>query len=376
MTTTSATTTTTTVTTTSATTTTTTVTTTSATTTTTTVTTTSATTTTTTVTTTSATTTTTTVTTTSATTTTTTETTTSVTTTTTTISTSSSTTTTSTFTTTITQTPTTVPVYNPNNCSNSSLVQLTNGTCVADSAAQVRPSLKVVLNFFFPPSIQGIAASILNNNQTSNSTVLAQNLVLYIQSTSTSTSNTSTNSTVSISRIDEVVRGLNNVNIVASSNSSFIMAQSVNQNGNIIVLGAAFRQGVGGEVVNSANRSLAIDSTLRAAATISNQPLSGVTSINMFIIDRPTMYKNISNSSDKSLASSVIVAAVQRNGPECLVLSRSTYFFKFYLNTDHLSMPLISVHFMTQTTRFGASRDAQNPLTIHCSIDMNAVVVT
>lgn len=91
------------------------------------------------------------------------------------------------------------------------------------------------------------------------------------------------------------------------------MAQPVIQGGNIIILGAAFREGTGGETVNNLNRSAAIGAPLKAAATISNPPLSGVTSINMFIIEQPTMYENISNSSEKSLASAVIVAGVQRN---------------------------------------------------------------
>jgi len=74
---------------------------------------------------------------------------------------------------------------------------------------------------------------------------------------------------------------------------------------------ASFQSGSGGRIANSTNINNVTNSDLSVAAIVSNQSLSAVTSLNMLIIDQPTMYQNIDNSTDnKSLASSVIVAAV------------------------------------------------------------------
>ena len=119
-----------------------------------------------------------------------------------------------------------------------------------------------------------------------------------------------------ISRIDEVVDGLGNTSIIAASNSSFLISQPVNQNTGTFLVGAAFTGGSGGGSIINVNRTTGvINSSVTAAATVSNQTLSGVTSIGMYIISQPVLYENIDNSSDKSLVSSVIVASVQRNNP-------------------------------------------------------------
>jgi hypothetical protein len=105
------------------------------------------------------------------------------------------------------------------------------------------------------------------------------------------------------------------------------MVQPVNQSGNIIVLGAAFERGSGGNVVTSVNTNTVINSSVSVAAVLTNQSLTGVTYLNMLIVDEPTMYEDIDNSTDnKSLASSVIVAAVQRSGAVSAPINISLYF--------------------------------------------------
>ncbi len=174
-------------------------------------------------------------------------------------------------------------------------------------------------------SLQSFASNILNNG-TANSTTLANALSLYIQSTTNT--NGSLSSYVSPNTIDNIVRHLGNVTLVRNTTSSFLMVQPVNQGGNVIVLGALFNSdGGGGDIVNSENQNTLINAPVSAAAVLTNQSLTGVTSLNMLIVDKPFLYQNIDNSTDnKSLASSVIVAAVQPSGFSSTSMNISLYF--------------------------------------------------
>ncbi|CAF1481390.1 unnamed protein product, partial [Rotaria sordida] len=84
--------------------------------------------------------------------------------------------------------------------------------------------------------------------------------------------------------------------------------------------------GIGGEVINNLNKETVTNSYLSTAAIISNQSLTGVTSLNILIIDKPTTYENADISSNRTLASSVVVVAVQRNGSESTPMNISLYF--------------------------------------------------
>ncbi len=105
------------------------------------------------------------------------------------------------------------------------------------------------------------------------------------------------------------------------------MAQAVNQSANVTVSGGGFIRGSGGEVISSANMNSVINSDVTAAATVNNGSLNGVASINMLIIDKPTMYENVDTSNDnKSLASSVIVASVKQSSSPSNAINISLYF--------------------------------------------------
>jgi hypothetical protein len=117
------------------------------------------------------------------------------------------------------------------------------------------------------------------------------------------------------------------------------MAQQPNQGNNVIVLGASFTPGIGGEVINNTNQDRVISSPLSAAAIISNESLTDVTSLNMLIIDDPTAYENIDNSSNKTLASSIIVIATQRNSSMLTPINVFLYFqvlSQFQPNSTHV----------------------------------------
>ena len=157
---------------------------------------------------------------------------------------------------------------------------------------------------------------------------LANALALYIQAKVDSNTSSNTNNTIPISQIDRILGSLNNINIATGSGSSFLMAQILNHNdSNGIVVGATFLANSGGSIITNQTRSLPINSNVSVAATINDASLIGVTSLNMFIIDKPTEYEIINNSTDnKTLASAVVVAAVRRNGNASNTMNISLFF--------------------------------------------------
>jgi hypothetical protein len=170
-----------------------------------------------------------------------------------------------------------------------------------------------------------VAVDTLRSNS-STSTDVANALSLYISSTTDT--NTTLNSiyTLTPNQIDTYTGSINNVNLTIDTTDSFLLATPPTQNGNVIVLGASFTHDIGGEVVNTFNENGVLSSDFSAAAIVSNESLVDVTSLNMLIIDTPSAYTNIDNSSNKTLASSVIVAAVQRNNLVSTSMNISLYF--------------------------------------------------
>jgi hypothetical protein len=162
-------------------------------------------------------------------------------------------------------------------------------------------------------------------NGSSNSSVIADNLVDYFESIG----NVSTNSNLILSaaQIDTLVANLANISITVNGSSSFLMVQERNQSANVFVLGASFEGGMGGSIVNTGNIGNIVNSSVSAAAIVSNESLINVKSLKVFIVDAPTIYKNIDNSTDNlALVSSVIVAAVQGFNNIPTSLSISLYF--------------------------------------------------
>ncbi|CAF1217625.1 unnamed protein product [Rotaria sp. Silwood1] len=192
-------------------------------------------------------------------------------------------------------------------CNNATQVQLTNGTCVLKSDGQI------------------LAANTLRSN-TTNSTIIADALSLYISSVANS--NTSLNSTYTLTPndIDVSLTKINASNLTINTNDSILVVQKPEQGGTVFVLGASFSRGIGGQIVNTANKDNITDSNLSSAAIISDSALIGATSLNMLIIDKPTTYETLDNSTNKTLASSVIVVAVKRNSSVSVPTNITLYF--------------------------------------------------
>jgi hypothetical protein len=131
---------------------------------------------------------------------------------------------------------------------------------------------------------------------------------------------------LSIGDIDTYLSKIDNVTLVINTNESILIAQFPYQDSNVIVLGASFTHGIGSELVKNTNKENVITTNLSAAGIISNESLSGVTSLNMLIIDQPSIYRNIDNSTNKALASSIIVASLKRNNSLSTSMNISLYF--------------------------------------------------
>jgi hypothetical protein len=104
------------------------------------------------------------------------------------------------------------------------------------------------------------------------------------------------------------------------------MTQQPYRDDNTIVLGVSFQSGIGGEIIDTTNQDNITHSILSAAAIISEDSLSGVLSLNLMIIDKPTGYENADISTNKVLTSSVIVAYLRRNSSIYTPVLISLYF--------------------------------------------------
>ncbi|CAM4840981.1 unnamed protein product [Rotaria magnacalcarata] len=195
----------------------------------------------------------------------------------------------------------------PPTCNPSTQIQLPNTTCVSKSDGQIA------------------TINILRSN-TTNSTVIAEALSLYISSITNSNVSSNSNYTLTVSEIDNYLSSINSSNLTINTNDSFLMANAPNQPGNAIVLGASFVRGTGGQVVNTLNEGNVISSNLSTAAILNYQSLSNVKSLNMIIINSPTAFQNIDNSTNKTLASSVVMVNIQRNSTVSSPINISLFF--------------------------------------------------
>ena len=132
--------------------------------------------------------------------------------------------------------------------------------------------------------------------------------------------------TLSLLEIDTLLSGMQNQTVMINTNSSFLMAQPPQQSNNIIVLGASFTRGTGGQTIKNTNADAVLRSPISTAATIRATDLSQVTSLNMFIIDHPSAYRSIDNTTNKTLASSIVIASIARNTSSSAPIEIFLYF--------------------------------------------------
>ncbi len=173
-----------------------------------------------------------------------------------------------------------------------------------------------------------MTVNILSSNST-NATVVATALSAYISSISNTNVSLNSTYTLEIGEIDAYLSNVVNGSLTIDTNSSFIMIQPPQQadNDSVIVLGASVISNQGGTVVDTSNEDdITKNFDLSTAAIISNDSLTNVTSLNIMIINDPTSFINIDNSTNKTLASSLVVFSVRRSNNITSPISISLYF--------------------------------------------------
>ncbi|CAF0848890.1 unnamed protein product [Rotaria sordida] len=211
------------------------------------------------------------------------------------------------FSTLVTTVQTTTLSYNPDSCYMKNFVQLFNGTCISKTDALT------------------IAVSILNN-RSYDATSIANALSLYISSITNLTIIRNQTNVLSVNAINKIIDNFDGVNLTVNSNTSFLMIQRPKKGDNMMVLGASVKRGMGGKIVDATNKENIMHSFLSAAAIVNQESLNGVISFNMLIIDKPTGYEYVDNSTNKILASSVIVTSLRRNNSNFTSIIISLYF--------------------------------------------------
>ena len=130
---------------------------------------------------------------------------------------------------------------------------------------------------------------------------------------------------LTIGEIDGALDRIQNEELTRNTNDSFLMARQPRQNDSII-LGASFKRGSGGQIIQDTNEDNIISSNISTAAVIRTENIDEITSLNMLIVDDPSVYRNIDNTTNKTLASSIVVALVKRNISSATTIGISLYF--------------------------------------------------
>lgn len=87
------------------------------------------------------------------------------------------------------------------------------------------------------------------------------------------------------------------------------MAQTPKQLDGNFIIGAVFNDGRGGAIVQDNNRSESLMPNISVAAILSLSSVANLTSLNIFIIETPAVFKNIDRFTNKTMASSMVVAS-------------------------------------------------------------------
>ncbi|CAM4863655.1 unnamed protein product [Rotaria socialis] len=161
---------------------------------------------------------------------------------------------------------------------------------------------------------------------TTNSSVIAEQLSLYIGALTDSNVSSTSQNTLTLDEIDGYLTIMNSTDLTKETTDSILVATSAEEENSIIVVGASFTTGVGGNVINSSNINSVHKPNVSAAAILSKQSLIGVRSLNVLIIDKPTTYINVDNTTNKTLASSIIMVTWRGNNATRPPIDISLYF--------------------------------------------------
>ena len=115
-----------------------------------------------------------------------------------------------------------------------------------------------------------------------------------------------------------------------SNDAVFFMVRPISEadHNETITLGASFSTVNKGEIITDNNKDKAVNKNLSAAAIINKESIVNVTFLKIFIINEPVLYKNIDNHTNKTVASSIIVASVTRNNSQLQSPMNISLFFQ------------------------------------------------
>ncbi|CAF3389562.1 unnamed protein product [Rotaria sp. Silwood2] len=185
------------------------------------------------------------------------------------------------------------PIPVSNFCDNATHIKWINGTCVTREFAQTSAILIIFSN-------------------SSNDTEKADALAIYVTSITNSNATSNSNNTLTIKQINEIVGNLSSDNYRVNSNDTILIMTKPNREpSKETIIGVSFEDGFGGTVVDTSNRNNVINSNLSAAGIVTVQSLNEAKSFNMFIINDPTPFQDVDNTSNRTLSSSVVFATIQ-----------------------------------------------------------------
>ena len=145
--------------------------------------------------------------------------------------------------------------------------------------------------------------------------------------------------------IESAVDRLSGGDLTLTTKSSFVMSLLPHQSDGTVIVGATFQPGSGSQIVTTGNQHINLNTSLSVGAILTGNSLVGVQLLNILLIDKPTLYTNIDNITNKSLVSSVVVVSIKRhNGsqpfinmslflqvrPEYAPRTNGTYLCSFY----------------------------------------------
>jgi len=194
--------------------------------------------------------------------------------------------------TTVTLTTTTTPRLPPDTC-NVTDVRLPNGTCISNILAQT------------------LSASIVRN--TTDPITRANYLELYFVATLNSNTINNASDKLNPIEIDTAVDRLRNASVILSTNNTFILSQPITRSGNLL-LGAKLQNGFGGSVVDNSTQATVFNQSVSAAAVLNENSLANITALSMSIVGKPTIYRNIDNTTGKAPVSPVVISSVSTIG--------------------------------------------------------------
>lgn len=174
--------------------------------------------------------------------------------------------------------------------------------------------------------VQITAVNLLRSNLT-NSTTIADALSVYTSSISSLNVSSNASLILSINELDSHLTNLTGVDVAINRPNSFLLVKQPDKGNEVFVLGASFsRDNIGGREIDTLNRDEVLKQHLSAAAVLSLNSVENADSINIIIVDKPTLYENVDAVSGKRIASSMILASLVSSNPSSINPNISLYY--------------------------------------------------